>query len=85
MALTKQQARDVITGGGSVLHKGKLFTKPEHLKNFDGTEEEKQSEIETLRQRLAELETVETEEKPAEEKKQTQKQEKTPKSAKDEK
>lgn len=55
MALTKQQARETIESGGSVLHKGRLYTKVEHLKHFDGTPEEKQSEIEDLEKRLAEL------------------------------
>lgn len=56
MALTKAQAKEVLDGSGSVLHNGKLITKPEHLKYFDGTEEEKEAEKESLRARLAELE-----------------------------
>lgn len=56
MALTKTQAEEIIRNGGSVLHNGKLMTKPEHLKFFDGTAEEKEAEKEALRARLAELE-----------------------------
>lgn len=56
MALTKAQAEEVIRNGGSVLYKGKLITKPEHLKYFEGTSEEKDAEKEALRARLAELE-----------------------------
>lgn len=59
MPLTKQQARETIEAGGSVLYKGKLLTKVEHLKYFDGTQEERAAEAESLRARLAELETTE--------------------------
>lgn len=56
MALTKAQAEEVIKNGGSVLYEGKLITKPEHLKFFEGTDEEKESEKAALKARLAELE-----------------------------
>lgn len=56
MALTKEQAAQVLNDGGSVLYKGRLITKPEHLKYFEGTAEEKEAEKAALRERLAELE-----------------------------
>lgn len=56
MPLTREQARQTILGGGSVLHKGRLLTKIEHLQFFEGTDEEKQSELQKLKARVAELE-----------------------------
>ena len=57
MGLSKKDARDIIEGGGSVLHKGKLITRVDQLYAFDGTPEEKDAEREALRRRLAELDS----------------------------
>lgn len=53
--LTKTQMREQIEAGGSVLYKGKLITRVDQLTRITGTDAEKQSEIDSLEARLAEL------------------------------
>lgn len=55
MGLSKTQIRDIIEGGGTVLHSRGLITNVGQLARLHGSEAEKQSEIEGLEKRLAEL------------------------------
>ena len=55
MGLSKEQMRDIIENGGTVLHARGLITNLGQLARLHGTDAEKQSEIEGLEKRLAEL------------------------------